>query len=52
MNNNERNCNSIGDSGGCSIGDVLKVNSTLTEFVLRNEELMIYMMLFDDIDMN
>ena len=33
-NNNERNVNNIGDSGGCSIGDGLKVNSTLTELVL------------------
>ena len=33
-NNNERNGNNIGDSGGCSIGEVLKVNSTLTELYL------------------
>ena len=30
MNKNERNDNKIGDSGGCSVGDGLKVNSTLT----------------------
>ena len=30
MNNDERNVNNIGDSGACSIGDGLKVNSTLT----------------------
>ena len=53
MNNNERNDNNIGDSGACSIGDGLKVNSTLKELCLWNEELMIYMMTLDDIiDMN
>ena len=35
MNDNERNGNNIGESGGCSIGDGLKVNSTLTKFDLR-----------------
>ena len=35
INNNERNGNNIGDSGGCSIGDGLKMNSTLTELSLR-----------------
>ena len=34
INNNERNDNKIGDSGGCSIGDGLKVNSTLTSLNL------------------
>ena len=34
LNNNERNGNDIGDSGGCSIGDGLKMNSTLTELYL------------------
>ena len=34
INNNERNGNNIGDSGGCSIGEVLKVNSTLTSLNL------------------
>ena len=34
INNNERNGNNIGDSGGCSIGDGLKMNSTLTELHL------------------
>ena len=29
MNNNERNVNNIGASGACSIGEGLKVNSTL-----------------------
>ena len=33
-NNNERNDNNIGDSGGCSIGEGLKMNSTLTELWL------------------
>ena len=28
--NNERNDNNIGDSGACSIGEGLKMNSTLT----------------------
>ena len=32
--NDERNGNQIGDSGGCSIGEGLKVNSTLTELNL------------------
>ena len=34
INNNERNVNKIGDSGACSIGDGLKVNSTLTSLNL------------------
>ena len=34
MNNNERNGNNIGDSGACSIGDGLKMNSTLTKLNL------------------
>ena len=34
MNNNEWNDNDIGDSGGCSIGEGLKMNSTLTELNL------------------
>ena len=34
INNNERNGNNIGDSGGCSIGEVLKMNSTLTRLYL------------------
>ena len=33
-NNNERNDNKIGDSGGCSIGEGLKMNSTLTKLNL------------------
>ena len=33
-NNNERNDNNIGDSGVCSIGEGLKMNSTLTELYL------------------
>ena len=34
MMNNDRNDNKIGDSGGCSIGEGLKVNSTLTKLYL------------------
>ena len=52
INNNERNDNHIGESGGCSIGEGLKVNSTLTLLNLGSEELMIYMMPLDDIYMN
>ena len=53
MNNNERNDNNIGDSGACSIGEGLKMNSTLRELSLWVEELMIYMVsLDDDIDTN
>ena len=53
MNDNERNDNNLGDSGGCSIGDGLKMNSTLTKLSLWSEKLMIYMMRLDDnIDMN
>ena len=42
----------IGDSGACSIGDVLKVNSTLTKLYLWIEELMIQMIQLDDIYTN
>ena len=35
INNDEINDNNIGDSGGCSIGEGLKLNSTLTELDLR-----------------
>ena len=34
INNNDRNGNSIGASGACSIGEGLKVNSTLKELDL------------------
>ena len=33
-NNGLNNDNQIGDSGGCSIGEALKMNSTLTELNL------------------
>ena len=34
INYNEKNVNKIGDSGGCSIGEGLKMNSSLTELYL------------------
>ena len=34
INNNEINDNNIGDTGGCSIGEGLKMNSTLTKLDL------------------
>ena len=52
MSNNERNSNNIGDSGACSIGEGLKMNSTLRKLDLWVEGLMIHMMSFDDVDMN
>ena len=46
------NSNKIGDSGACSIGEGLKVNSTLTELNLEIDELITNVMKWNDMNMN